>query len=69
MLSMKIMIFAVKVNIFLHNLVFLEIVCYVFFYVGYDPRVFACAPSYVQVDISPVFAHWDVARKIHAVYE
>ena len=31
MLSMKIMIFAVKVNIFLHNLVFLEIVCYVFF--------------------------------------
>ena len=32
MLSMKIMIFAVKVNIFLHNLVFLEIVCYVFFF-------------------------------------
>ena len=44
MLSMKIMIFAVKVNIFLHNLVFLEIVCYVFFYVGYDPRVLLVLP-------------------------
>ena len=38
------MIFAVKVNIFLHNLVFLEIVCYVFFYVGYDPRVLLVLP-------------------------
>ena len=44
MLSMRIMIFAAKVNIFLHNLVFLEIVCYVFFYVGYDPRVLLVLP-------------------------
>ena len=33
------MMFAVKVRIILHNLVFLEMVCYVFFYVGFDPSV------------------------------